>query len=171
MAQATPQQLRQWFDSMDTDGNGHLTAQELQTALAHGNLHFSLSSVAHIIRIHDRDNSGTISFEEFSKLHEFLTNVQRSFEYFDTNRRGSLGLDKIQQALSHAGYNLDDRVLQTVFQRFDPSKSGHLQLTEFLALTLFLRSATATFNAYDPQRSGMVHLNFNQFLYAAANTI
>lgn len=58
-----------------------------------------------------------------------------------------------------------------VFKRFDPSRSGALSLPEFLALTLFLRSATATFNAFDQQRTGVVHLNFNQFLYSAANTI
>ncbi len=60
---------------------------------------------------------------------------------------------------------------QVVFQRFDPTRNGSLGLTEFLALTLFLRSATATFNAFDPGRSGFIHLNFNQFLYACANTI
>ena len=70
-----------------------------------------------------------------------------------------------------AGYTLDRQALQTVFQRFDPSASGSLGMAEFLALTLFLRSATATFNAFDPQRSGFVRINFNQFLYACANTI
>lgn len=33
-----------------------------------------------------------------------------------------------------------------MFSRFDPTRSGALGLTEFLALTLFLRSSTATFN-------------------------
>jgi hypothetical protein len=69
------------------------------------------------------------------------------------------------------GYHLDKPALQVVFQRFDPSRQNGLGLTEFLALTLFLRSATATFNAFDSGRTGVVRLNFNQFLYACANTI
>jgi hypothetical protein len=55
-----------------------------------------------------------------------------------------------------AGYKLDPPALQVVFNRFDPSRSGSLQLTEFLALTLFMRSATATFNAFDSNRAGTI---------------
>lgn len=186
-------------------------------------------------RIHDRDGTGGLSLEEFGKLHEFLTNVQHSFEYFDQDRSNSLSYDEIYLALTHAGgydhlvhpparlfcgassskcscsragapisschparsshppqtriltdsfshihrkracghagYNLERPALEVVFKRFDPSRSGALTLPEFLALTLFLRSATATFNAFDQQRTGIIHLNFNQFLYSAANTI
>lgn len=67
----------QWFDAIDKDGNGQLTPMELQQALQLGHLNFSLATVAHIIRIHDKTGSGTISFDEFGKLHEFLTNVQQ----------------------------------------------------------------------------------------------
>lgn len=70
-----------------------------------------------------------------------------------------------------AGYNLERPALEVVFRRFDPSKNGALSLPEFLAMTLFLRSATATFNAFDQQRTGMISLNFSQYLYAAANSI
>mgnify|MGYP001806775129 CR=1 FL=1 len=70
-------QLLQWFDAIDKDGNGQLTPMELQAALQLGHLNFSLATVAHIIRIHDKTGSGTISFDEFGKLHEFLTNVQQ----------------------------------------------------------------------------------------------
>lgn len=69
--------LTQWFDAIDKDGNGQLTPMELQAALQLGRLNFSLATVAHIIRIHDKTGSGTISFDEFGKLHEFLTNVQQ----------------------------------------------------------------------------------------------
>lgn len=67
---------------------------------------------------------------------------------------------------THAGYRLDAPALRVLFNRFDPSGSGSLQLTEFLALTLFMRSATATFNAFDANRAGTITLNFNQFIYS-----
>jgi cell division FtsZ-interacting protein ZapD len=67
----------QWFDAIDKDGNGQLSPRELQAALEMGHLNFSLVTVAHIIRIHDKTGSGNISFDEFGKLHEFLTNVQQ----------------------------------------------------------------------------------------------
>ncbi|KAI8464585.1 MAG: EF-hand [Monoraphidium minutum] len=170
-ARASVEQLQQWFLAIDKDKNGRLTAMELQSALQLGGLNFSLATVAHIIRIHDRSNTGAISFDEFCKLHEFLTNVQHSFEYFDQDRSGSLSYDEIYNALTHAGYQLDKPALQAVFQRFDPARGGSLGLAEFLALTLFLRSATATFNAFDPQRTGTIKVSFNQFLFASAHCI
>jgi Ca2+-binding EF-hand superfamily protein len=166
-----PEQLRKWFQAIDKDGDGELTAVELQAALQLGNLNFSLATVAHIIRIHDKTGSGTITFEEFGKLHEFLTNVQQSFEFFDKDRSNSLNYEEISNALQHAGYKLDPPALRVIFNRFDPSRSGSLQLTEFLALTLFMRSATATFNAFDSNRVGSINVNFNQFLYCAAHCI
>ncbi|GBG00110.1 hypothetical protein Rsub_12851 [Raphidocelis subcapitata] len=158
-ADSSPEQLRQWFDAIDKDRNGKLTAMELQSALQLGGLNFSLATVAHIIRIHDRSNSGTIMFGEFCKLHEFLTNVQHSFDYFDSKGSGYLG------------YQLDRPALQAVFTRFDPARRGALGLAEFLALTLFLRSSTATFNAFDRDRTGAIKLSFNQFLFAAAHCV
>eukprot|EP00958_Prasinococcus_capsulatus_P025849 scaffold4473_cov421-Prasinococcus_capsulatus_cf.AAC.3 len=38
----------QWFRSVDKDGTGQINCVELQAALAKGNLHFSLASVAHM---------------------------------------------------------------------------------------------------------------------------
>ena len=40
----------QWFKSIDSNNDGQLDARELQKALATGNLHFSLATVAHMIR-------------------------------------------------------------------------------------------------------------------------
>lgn len=39
------QQLRTWFDAIDTSRNGELDASELQQALRLGNLHFGLTDV------------------------------------------------------------------------------------------------------------------------------
>ncbi len=46
-----------------------------------------------------------------------------------------------------------------------------MDLTEFIAMTLFLQSANATFTAFDQQRMGRVTLDYNQFIYAAANIV
>jgi hypothetical protein len=51
----------------------------------------------------------------------------------------------VRPPLPAAGYSLDKAAVRAVFARFDPSRRGALGLAEFLALTLFLRSATATF--------------------------
>ena len=39
----------QWFDFIDNDSNGRVSAPELQRALSKGGLHFSLQTVARMI--------------------------------------------------------------------------------------------------------------------------
>eukprot|EP01024_Parvocaulis_polyphysoides_P012778 TRINITY_DN1475_c0_g1_i1.p1 TRINITY_DN1475_c0_g1~~TRINITY_DN1475_c0_g1_i1.p1 ORF type:complete len:197 (-),score=5.42 TRINITY_DN1475_c0_g1_i1:371-877(-) len=165
------EELKGWFNSIDTNGNGTLDAQELQKALSLGNLHFSLQTVAHMIRIHDRDAGGTISFEEFVKLHTFLITMQNSFQFFDADRSGELSLAEVHQALLQAGFNLDQTAFYTLCRAFDPDRSGTLGLPEYIAMTLFLQSCTAVFTAFDPQKTGRISLDFNQFIYAAANCV
>lgn len=166
-----PISLLECFSALDVDRNGYLTAIELQRALAQGGLNFSLATIANIIRLHDTDGNGVITFPEFEKLHAFLGNVEASFQFFDKSRNGCLSANDVQMALSHSGYDLTTPALQSILIRFDPKRAGALTLTEFLALSVFLRSATATFHAFDPERTGYVHLNFNQYLYACSNTV
>lgn len=42
-------------------------------------------------------------------------------------------------------------------------------LDEYIRSCLFLQTAARTFGAFDPQRTGQVHLSFNQFVYAASH--
>lgn len=164
-------QLQQWFKAIDRDSNGTLDAAELQRALALGNLHFSLQAVAHMIRMHDTKQDGTVNFVEFEKLHNFLTSMQKSFVQYDQDKSGELDMREVQQALSSAGFMLDQPAFAALFTAFDPDKSGSLCLPEYIGLTLFLQSATATFTAFDAQRTGRITLDFNQWVYAASNIL
>ncbi len=49
-----------------------------------------------------------------------------------------------------------------MFRAFDPDLDGRLGLAEYMAMTLFLRSASATFTAFDTQRQNRISLDFNQ---------
>ena len=68
-----------------------------------GNLHFSVSTVAHMIRVHDTNGRGEIDLEEFRKLHGFLVSAQNSFTVFDRDRGGTLTPDELYDAVKHAG--------------------------------------------------------------------
>ena len=61
-----------------------------------------------------------------------------------------------------AGFNLADEAFQAMFRAFDPDLDGRLGLAEYMAMTLFLRSASATFTAFDTQRQNRISLDFNQ---------
>mmetsp|Transcript_3299 Transcript_3299/g.9479 ORF Transcript_3299/g.9479 Transcript_3299/m.9479 type:complete len:173 (-) Transcript_3299:93-611(-) len=162
--------LRQWFDSVDVDRSGSISVMELQRALALGNLNFSLATVAHMIRLHDQKQTGSINFQDFQSLHTFLTNMRASFQYFDSDRSGQLDLNEVHNAVTRAGFQLDEHAFYATCKAFDPDRSGTLGEPEFIALTIFLQSAKGIFEAFDTGRTGSVTFSFPQFVYAAANT-
>ena len=70
-----------------------------------------------------------------------------------------------------AGFQLDEMAFSTLFRSFDPECTDWLSMAEYIAMTLFLQSASATFEAFDNQQQGTVTLNFNQWIYATANVV
>mmetsp|Transcript_6637 Transcript_6637/g.24626 ORF Transcript_6637/g.24626 Transcript_6637/m.24626 type:complete len:154 (-) Transcript_6637:627-1088(-) len=113
--------IREWFRSVDKDGTGQINCVELQAALAKGNLHFSLASVAHMIRMHDIDKSGRINYQEFCLLHQFLTQVQNTFTSHSRKSPGNgLTYAEVWTAQQAAGYKLDGPAFDAVCKCFDP---------------------------------------------------
>ncbi|KAG5181171.1 hypothetical protein JKP88DRAFT_150876, partial [Tribonema minus] len=57
--------LRAWFDGLDRDGSGEISARELGPPLLATGAARSTAEVAALIRQADKDGSGEIGFEEF----------------------------------------------------------------------------------------------------------
>ncbi|MCO5572297.1 hypothetical protein L7F22_026050 [Adiantum nelumboides] len=75
----------------------------------------------------------------------------------------------ITMALQETGYSLDQPAFYTACQSFDPNKLGKFRLDDYISLCIFLQSARNLFGAFDTKREGRVALDFNQFVYCAAN--
>jgi Ca2+-binding EF-hand superfamily protein len=69
-------------------------------------------------------------------LHGFITTTQQAFYYFDKDRSGSLSLDEVYNALSHAGFRLDRPAFDNLFMTFDPDNTRTLSMAEFMGMTV-----------------------------------
>ncbi|XP_016472997.1 uncharacterized protein LOC107794953 isoform X1 [Nicotiana tabacum] len=105
--------LREWFDRVDSEKIGSVTAIQLKSAFAIGNLEFPISVVQQMIRMYDFDRNGTMSFEEFVELNKFLLKVQHVFSDLERGR-GFLVPDDVYEALIKIGFQLDSPALYTV---------------------------------------------------------
>ncbi|XP_065621667.1 uncharacterized protein LOC112012857 isoform X2 [Quercus suber] len=68
--------LKDWFERVDSEKTGTITAPQLKSALSVGNLEFSLSVVQQMIRMYDFDRNGTLGFDEFVALNKFLPMIR-----------------------------------------------------------------------------------------------
>ncbi|KAA8535930.1 hypothetical protein F0562_028408 [Nyssa sinensis] len=161
--------LREWFDRVDSEKTGSITAIQLKGALAVGNLELSLSVVQQMIRMYDFDRNGTMSFEEFIALNKFLLKVQHAFSDLERGR-GFLEPDDVYEALVKIGFSLDSPAFYTTCESFDQKKNGRFRLDDFISLCIFVQSARNLFNSFDTSKQGRVTLDLNQFLYCSEYT-
>ncbi|KAL3514940.1 hypothetical protein ACH5RR_021842 [Cinchona calisaya] len=160
--------LREWYDRVDSDKSGGITATQLKNAFAVGNLHFPLSVVHQMIRMYDFDRNGTMSFPEFVELNKFLLKVQQAFADLERGR-GFLVPDDVYKGLVKIGISLDSPAFYTVCESFDQKRSGRFRLDDFISLCIFVQSAGNLFNSFDTSNQGRVTLDLNQFIYCTAN--
>ncbi|KAI7725918.1 hypothetical protein M8C21_030516 [Ambrosia artemisiifolia] len=160
--------LKEWFNRVDSEKTGSITATQLQRALAVGNLQFPITIVQQMIRMYDFDKNGTMSFEEFVALNEFLLKVQQAFSDLERDR-GFLVTDEVYEALLKLNVSMDSPAFYTVCESFDKEKNGRFRLDDFMSLCIFVQSARNLFNSFDTSKQGRVTLDLNQFIYCTAN--
>ncbi|KAJ6986187.1 sorcin-like [Populus alba x Populus x berolinensis] len=160
--------LREWFERVDSEKTGNITATQLKCALAVGNLEFPLSVVQQMIRMYDFDRNGTMSFDEFVGLNKFLLKVQQAFSDLERGL-GYLVPDDVYKGLVKIGFSLDSPSFYTVCESFDQKKNGKIHLDDFICLCIFVQSARNLFNSFDTTKQGRVTLDFNQLVYCTAN--
>ena len=113
---------------IDTDGNGKLSAEELQRVLVNGNWQpFNIETVRLLLNMFDRDHSGSISFEEFVGLWNYIENWKRCFQTFDRRQAGAINAEELQTALLRFGYQVSHDVVKRFIIKFD--RIGHGNVT------------------------------------------
>ncbi|XP_050235160.1 uncharacterized protein LOC126683342 [Mercurialis annua] len=160
--------LKEWFERVDSEKTGSITAAQLKSGLAVGNLQFPISIVQQMIRMYDFDRNGTMSFEEFVALNKFLLKVHHVFSDLERSR-GHLLPDDVYEGVAKMGFSLDSPAFYTVCESFDQKKNGIFRLDDFISLCIFLQSARNLFNSFDTTKQGRVTLDLNQFVYCTAN--
>mmetsp|Transcript_32830 Transcript_32830/g.91930 ORF Transcript_32830/g.91930 Transcript_32830/m.91930 type:complete len:277 (+) Transcript_32830:86-916(+) len=160
-------ELQGAFASVDKDRSGHITATEL-TNLQFGGKKFGLATAKKLLKVFDVDGSGSISFQEYAALHQFVMSMQGAFFQFDRDRSGKLDKTEVTQALVAGGFQLTQKTVDDLIKKFKQSQQRFaaqgLDFEQFLQMSSYLGQVRSTFMVYDTNRSGWINLNLEQLV-------
>lgn len=125
--------LRDVFSDIDKNGDGLLSAEELESAVE--KFKFNLD-IKEIIDCCNKSKNGVINYTEFlsatvnkAKAYSY-ERLSQVFQIFDKNHDGKLSLDELKHALG--GENKHDRVFLNMIKEADTNGDGEIDLKEFI---------------------------------------
>ena len=65
----------------------------------------------------DRDQSGTINFQEFANLWSYINQWKGVFDRYDTDRSGQIEQDELHSAFVQMGYNLSPQFVSLIIYK------------------------------------------------------
>ena len=139
-------ELMAWFQAVDYDRSGRISANELQKALANGNCsQFSIEACKMLISLFDMDNSGTIDFNEFQQLFGFINQWRGAFQMYDKNNSQAIDNQELGQALLHMGYRLSMPTVDRVFRKFVTAGNNQITFDNFIVACIQLNKLTSNY--------------------------
>jgi len=156
--------LQAWFQSVDKDRSGEISAQEL-AQFSVNNKPLGPELAKKFISVFDKDRSGTINFQEYASLQQFLNILQAGFYGSDRNKT-NITPSEVTLVLQRVGFVLSPTATQSVIQKFDVTRRGSLLWEEFLSLGAHLAFVRSVFEWSDVDRDGKHTFDYEQFTYA-----
>ncbi|KAF8901911.1 hypothetical protein CPB84DRAFT_1679308, partial [Gymnopilus junonius] len=166
--------LWSWFNAVDEDRSGQISAQELERALINGDwTPFDIDTVKLLMSIFDTDRTGTIGFNEFSGLWKYVKDWQNVFRHFDRDRSGTIDGNELREALGQFGYNLSPQLLTLLQKKYDAASqtvgrgvpAPGITFDRFVRACVVVKQLSESFQRLDTDRDGWVQINYDQFMH------
>ncbi|GJJ75996.1 hypothetical protein EMPS_08354 [Entomortierella parvispora] len=163
--------LQDWFDAVDTDHSGSLSCEELQRALMNGDgwTPFNVETVRMMMNMFDRDGNGSISFNEFIGLWNYIEKWKACFQTYDLDGSGTIDANELQKALRGFGYRLSEETVRLIVTKYDVRGHGDISFDNFVQSCVTVQTLTDAFRRIDTDNAGVVQMTYEQFLGLVIN--
>jgi len=141
------EELSDMFVSMDVNGDGMLSMEELQNGLKTSGLDEVNADFAEMMMALDADGSGKIDYSEFvaatmnKKMANSYDSIWQVFKQFDRDNSGSISKDDLAIVLSDGSLDGFDGVqgdlkneITQMIQEYDKNNDGVIDFDEFMAM-------------------------------------
>jgi len=161
-------QVLAWFQAVDTDRSGFISANELRQALTNANYsHFNDEACRLMINMFDRDGNGTISVNEFQELWTYINQWKDTFVRIDTNRSGSIETNELSSAFNMLGFRVSPQFCNLVVSRYDYQGRRSLTLDLFIQACVLMKMLTDSFRQRDTNMNGSIQISYEDFMCMA----
>jgi len=123
-----------------------------------------------LMTLFDADRSGTINFNEFVGLWNYIQEWGKVFRHFDADRSGSIEGRELSEALRSFGYNLSNNLLHLIELKYaSVVVTGYgpppgINFDRFVRACVAVKSLTEAFQRVDTDRDGWVQMSYEQFM-------
>lgn len=101
-----------------------------------------------ILGMFDRENRGTVSFQDFGALWKYVTDWQNCFKSFDRDQSGNIDRDELKTALTSFGYRLSDGLVGILIRKYDRFGRGTILFDDFIQCCVTLYVSLRPFSLY-----------------------
>jgi len=142
LTQEQTAQIRDVFRSLDRNGDGRLSKEELMQAYRQHNTEEQTQEIVeNVMRKVDVDKNGYIDYSEFlaaSISHQTLTskaNLDQAFHLFDKDGSGKISIQEVKEILG-GDQQVSDSAWQQIMKEVDANSDGEIDLKEFISMML-----------------------------------
>ncbi|XP_026473975.1 peflin-like [Ctenocephalides felis] len=165
---SVPPEIQQWFNAVDRDRSGKITAKELQSALVNGKgQNFSDNACQLMIGMFDLDKTGTIDIYEFEKLYAYINQWLTVFKTYDRDHSGHIEKEELSQALTQMGFRFSDQFITFLVNKSDVQNHKEVSVDQFIVMCVQIQRFTEAFRQRDSQQTGTITIAFEDFLNVA----
>ncbi|XP_059475822.1 peflin [Neocloeon triangulifer] len=158
-------EIQGWFQAVDVDRSGKISAKELQAALVNGQgKTFSDTACSLMIGMFDKDQSGTIDMMEFQQLYNYINQWLSAFKSYDRDGSGSIDENELTQAFQQMGYRFSPNFVKFVVAKSDPATKSKITVDQFIVICVQVQRFTEAFKGRDQEMKGVITIGYEDFL-------
>lgn len=88
----------------------------------------------------DRENRGSVSFQDFGALWKYVTDWQSCFKSFDRDNSGNIDRNELKTALQSFGYRISDGLVDVLIRKYDRFGQKTILFDDFIqcCVTLYV---------------------------------
>ncbi|XP_030763038.1 calpain-A-like isoform X2 [Sitophilus oryzae] len=124
---------------------------------------FSKDICRSMIAMVDFDMSGKLGLDEFQVLWTSLWAWKKAWQIFDPNHVGTISGFEFGEAISAAGYDVSNRVMNALMHRYG-NKNRHIQFDDFLMSAMKIKTMIDIFEDYEDEKTQTAAFSIQEWL-------